>query len=252
MSSALDLIIDALQDIGAVSFDRSLVRAEDIDKGLRKFNARGLNWNTREGFKKFERMQTFPVIASKQSYIIGAANDVPTPDFIVAAGKRPQRIDHGNWVLSAGAAPHLSYPVDFIEVEEYEDILLADLSNVWPYRIYYQKTGGSSGTLWPWPFPTDLTDSLQLFWWDQFTAVLIADINADLGWPDGYELAFGLTLAEDLCLPYGKTRAPELIKDAAAARTDIQSLNTKPPRCDTSDGSDGRWGRRSGWLGFRR
>lgn len=230
MSSTLDLITDALQNIGVVGLNDSEAHAEDLAVGLRKFNARGSLWNTRERFKKFERMQTFPVIASQQSYTIGIAAD--TPDFIVAAGKAPVKITRANWLVGTGDTQQ-SWPIEIIQVAEYSELFMPAFTGIWAYGIYYQRTSGNA-KIWPWPVPTDLVDALQLFWWDQFIPVLIADIALELGWPEGYELAFTLTLSEDLCLPFGKERSAHLKESAAQARTDIQSLNTAPPRLDTT------------------
>lgn len=250
MSSTLDLITDALDDIGISGINGP--QGEDVAKGLRKFNARGSNWNTQERFKKFERQQTFTFATSKQSYLIGNGANTPVPDFVVATGNQPVKIDHGNWIV-AGTAPLITFPLEIIPVDDYEEIRLPGLSNSWPYGLYYQRTtANGNGTIWPWPYPTEIADSLQLFWWDQFTQVAIADIALELSWPEGYELAFTLTLAEDLCLPFQKTASADLTKAAAMARADIASLNKVSPRLDTSDQSDwpGNW--RRGWLGWRR
>lgn len=233
MSSMLDIVTSALQDIGALGSNINSIRPADTALALRKANQLIGLWNTRQRFKRFERMQSFPVIASKQSYTIGAAANSPAPDFIVTSGNLPAKIDHANWVLSSGSAPHPSYKIQVIEVQQYQDIFLPDFSSPWPYKLYYQKTL-PSGTLWPVPFPTELIDSLQLFWWDQLTPVTMANITANLLLPDGYELAFSMTLSE-LCAPaFGKTISPEFAQMASQARAAIQSLNVTPPRMSTN------------------
>ncbi len=249
MSSALDLCTDALDNINASGLNGP--SAEDLAKALRKLNLRIQNWNTRERFKRFERMQTFPFTVAKQSYTIGANTDLPTPDFFVASGRAPIKIDHGNWIL-AGTAPHITFPLEIIEVSDYQEIRLPELANSWPYGIYYQRTSPGPATIWPWPHPTDVTDSLQLFWWDQLLTIALADIAVDLNLPDGYDLALGLTLTEDLCIPFGKDIPAQLRIDAARARNDIQSQSVKPPRMSTDDRSDLPGGWRRGWLGWRR
>jgi len=229
MSSTLDLITDALQDILAVGL-AGKVEGEDLAKALRVFNRRGSNWNATERFKRFERMQTFPVIASQQSYTIGEA--VNTPDFIVAAGKAPVKIDRANWLVGTGSSL-LSYELEVIEVNAYAAFGMPSLPMLWPETLYHQKTLGNH-TLWLVPYPTDLTCSLQLFWWDQFTKVAMVDIALELNWPEGYELAFSLTVSEDLCLAFGKDR-PDQLKDAASmARRDATAYNVPPPKLDTS------------------
>ncbi len=242
MSSALDLINDALQNIGRLGLGKP--SGEDTAIGLRRLNLRLALWNALEEFKRFERMQTFAVTASQSSYSIGASTDLPVPDLIVATGRMPAKIDRAKWILSAGDAPHLSYDVEVIEVESYADLSLPDFSGVWPYGMYYQKTL-PTGTLWPWPIPTDIVDSLQLFWWDQWEEILIAAIATDLLLPPAAELALGLTLSEDLCLPFGVERSDLLKTSAAAARTAFARLNKRPPRLDTSGTIAGS---SCGWL----
>jgi hypothetical protein len=237
MSSALDIITDAMQDIGALATGQTL-EPEDTALCLRRLNRRLGLWNASDGFKRFERMQTFAITTSAQSYTIGAATDTPTPTLIVATGRLPRKISKANWVLSAGSAPHLSYGIEIIEVERYGDLLLPDFSGLWPYGMYYQKTL-PTGTLWPSPYPTDIVDSLQLFWPDQWEQIALATIATDLLLPEAAELALGLTLAEDLCLPFRTERSEQLKTSAAMARMAFMSQNTHSPILGT-DGSAGR------------
>lgn len=227
--TTLELVTFSLRMIGAASIAQE-AEGEDFALALQCFNLRGSNWNTRQRFKRFERMQTFPVITSAESYTIGVTAD--SPDFTVAAGKAPVTITHANWIVGSGESRQ-SYELEVIEVQEYRRIYLPGYTSDWPCRLYYQRTPGN-GTLWPVPVPTSLVDSLQLFWWDQFTKVEIADIATELAWPEGYELAFVLTLAEDICLPFGKTRSDQLRDAAGQARADLASTNVKPPRLDTT------------------
>jgi len=239
MSSTLELLTDALEDIGAAGLKGPT--AEDIAKALRYYNQRVSNWNTRERCKRFERMQTFPVVASQASYTIGVTGDAP--DFIVASGRAPVKITHGNWIVGSGAT-RVAYGIEVITVTDYQQLGLPGFTGNQPYGIYYQRTA-PSGTLWPWPVPTVLVDALQLFWWDQFTQVLIDDVALELNLPEGTELALRLTLAEDLCIPFQKTRSPELTADASRARADAFSQNVSPPKLDTSGNASGRW---LGWT----
>lgn len=240
MATCQQILVDALQDIGALGLNESEAHGEDMAKALRLFNRRGSNWNTRKGFSKFERMQTFPVTVSKDHYTIGGPGRDPDgflnpaldPDFIVASGGAPLTIDHANWVQGTGPN-RLSWNIEIIEVQEYSEAFMPGFVGVWPYAIYYQTTFPAS-TIWPWPVPSDTIDALQLFWWDQFVPVATADISLELFWPEGYELAFALTLAEDLCLPFGKEAPASLTRAAAQARADATSPNRRPPRLDTT------------------
>lgn len=231
MSTTREILTDALHDILAVGLGET-PSTEDLAKALRLFNRRGSNWNTRERFKRFERMQTFAVTTSAQSYTLGVSTNTPTPTFSVAAGKPPVKITRANWLVGSGS-PLLSYELDVIEVQEYSQISQPALPMLWPEALYHQKTL-LNHTLWLVPYPTDLTCSLQLFWWDQFVAVASASLDVELNWPEGYELAFGLTLAEDLCIPFGKERSEHLKEAASMARADATSRNVPIPKLDTT------------------
>ncbi len=228
MSTTLDLLTDALEDIGACGLEPP--KAEDLAKALRKYNQLVGNWNTRERFKRFERMQTFAVTTSAQSYSIGATADAPT--FVVTTGKRPVKISRANWIFY-GTEPRRSEALEIIDVQEYAPLNYKALTNAYPCALYYQTTV-PNGTMWLYPYPTSIVDSLQLFWWDQLETVLIENIALELNLPPGLELAITLTLSEMLCIPFGKERSAQLKEDASKARADYQSLNVRPPKLDTT------------------
>ena len=85
MASMLDIINDALEDLGKKGAADPSAYPEDTAKALRKANQIIGIWNTTKKFSSFERMQTFAVTTSAASYTIGESAGSPT--FTVAVGK---------------------------------------------------------------------------------------------------------------------------------------------------------------------
>ena len=55
-------------------------------------------------------------------------------------------------------------PLPVIEVDDYSAVPIAEHTSTYPTCVYYQPTY-PNGTLWPWPYPTDITAELELFMW---------------------------------------------------------------------------------------
>ena len=234
------MIDDALVEIGVLRQGQT-AGANDATYGLKKLNRMLESWNL-QGRKVYvivhASLGVFP--SSKQSYSIGRDG---SPDF---TADRPTRIIRANLLLTAGD-PDTRIPLEVMNMATYADLTVPALSADIPTRLYYQPTI-PNGTLWPWPFPTDLTNELELFTPEQLNSITTAGDSYDL--PPGYEDAIVLSLAEAFCAPFSKTRTPELKEQARLARGSIESLNLKPPLLSSDFGAHERKvdNYRTGWF----
>lgn len=243
MTAPLDMFTASLQMLNVVGV-ADTVPAEILSVTLGTWNRMAGQWNTRQRYAYFIRQQSFAFVTSKENYSIGAATNSPVPDFIVAQGKRPNRIVAAQLVLT-DISPNVQINMKVINFDQYQLITIPDLSSKFPNTLYYQPTF-PNGTLWPWPaFPTATTYELNLAWWDQMLSLALSDLTTDLLMPDGYENAAVLTLAEMLYAFFpGRANIDEIKRQARTARSDIQSVNVPPPKIDTTDGINGgpsRW-----------
>lgn len=236
MSTVLDLLTNAMAEIGAVAQGETL-SANDAAFCLSKANRMLNSWRTRRLNAYCIAKNEYAFGTSKQSYTIGPSG----ADFTAT---RPERIDSANVILVSSDNARIQLWV--VNVKDYAALQLPALSSIFPTRLYYQATF-PNGTLYPWPYPTTATNKLELFTWQQIAE--FASLGADLSLPPGYEDAITYSLAEALCPAYGREISASLHALALEARTNIRSLNIDTPR-QSSDlyPGPGEWDYRTGGL----
>ena len=132
-------------------------------------------------------------------------------------------------MLTAGA-PDTFVPLKVINTDDYAALSVPALSSENPSRLYYQLTV-PNGTLWPWPFPTNAANQLQLFMRNQLAA--FADSATTVNLPPGYEEAITLILEGAILRGFGKTISADLREEIQEARAAIQGVNLAPPKLST-------------------
>lgn len=215
-TTAQTIAENALMEIGVLAQGEAASGA-DTEFCRGKLNRIIGVWRTRRLFVPYLSHDSYPWVTSKQSYTIGPSG----ADFTAA---RPNRIEGANLIV-VGSLTNTRNPLEIIDHQQYAAISIPALSGL-PSRLYYQPTV-PSGTLWPWPYPTDTTDQLELITWKQLAEFTDPSTGQDLA--DGYEEALTMDLAESLCSAYGKSVTPQLVEMARRAKAAIQSANTKAP-----------------------
>lgn len=183
-------------------------------------------WITRGLMAYYLEINSFAFATSKQTYTIGAAG----ADFAL---DRPVKVDRAN-LIRVGVTPNERVKLDVIEIETYADIRYPADSAEEPTHLYYQPAY-PLGVLYPYPYPTNVTNKLELFTQHQLTKFSEDDLSNVLLLPPGYQAALQHSLAEMLCIPFGKTISPELERMARRARAAVQGLNQKPIHIKTID-----------------
>ncbi len=241
MSSVEDLIKNSLYEIGYVSAEQTL---SDDDKAfcLSRLNRMIDSWKTQRRFVYAIEAKEYPWGVSQQSYTIG-----PTGDFVLATGRPVKIEDHCNLIIVG--TTNVRVPLPLINVEQYSAIGIPTLSSGIPIKVYYQPTY-PNGTLYPWPYPTDVANILELFIWEQVNK--FSGLTETLNLPPGYEEAITQSLAELLCVPFGRAIEPDLRQSARDARHNIANVNTTAPTQQTdyvsSPGGGMQWdGAIRGW-----
>jgi len=238
--SPIDLFTNSLMVLGIVGAAQAAPRAEDAELCRRTYNRMVGQWNTQKRFSSFIQEQSFTFAVARLSYTIGAAANVPTPNFVVSSGNAPANIQSAQVVITGLSGPDVQLGLAIINQDQWTLITIPALPATFPNTLYYIRPGGGTlnGTLRPWPaFPTATSYKLNLSWWNQLGPVSATDLITQVALPDGYEEALTLTLAEKLYLSFAKrTDLEELKRQARLARADIQSLNVSPPKISTTDG----------------
>lgn len=136
--------------------------------------------------------------------------------------QRPLRINSG-YVLVGG----LSYPVQPLNIEQYELIGLKTLAGPWPRYVYYQPTV-PNGNIVYWPVPG--SGEMHLF--AETVLAKFQTLSDNVNLPQGYNMALRWNLAEQLLPEYGKNDpaiVQMIVKNAADSRAWVKRTNMQPP-----------------------
>ena len=237
MARGLDIITDAMAEIGAIAAGEP-IQPQELAFALGRLNTIVDAWNAERSQVYADVQSTFTLVPGTSPHTIGPAASTPTwtmatrPVSILAlsliqpSGVRlPLRMHHGIEWWSTQRVPTLpgTLPIDVCYVPD------------WPL-----------GLLFFWPVPSAAL-GVELYARVVFAAF---DLQTDFSLAPGYNGALVSSLAEDLCAPFGKPCPPALTRKAEMARARIQRNNAVSPKISTTDaGIPG--GGRSGWWDYQ-
>jgi hypothetical protein len=216
---------------------------------LTKFNQLLDSWTAKKIYVFGVNLLSFTLVPALSPHTIGPAaiGSAPAPTFLLANNApRPPRIRNINLLLN-NVTPVVRLPLKMRDSDWWARQTVQTIRTTTPTDCYY-RTDWPLGSLFFWPVPNfgygveiEIENLLQG----------AADINQVFAFPQGYELAITLTLAELLCPSFEKPPSPVLINAAMEARKAVQGLNAAPPRISLDDfGGSGRprayWNYRTG------
>ena len=208
MTTALEIITDALFEIGAAETGQS-VPAEDSALALRKLNQIVQRWSNSP--LAFPVLQEFSItLDGSASYTVGPGG---TPVTL-----RPIKIVAATAIDSGG----LETSVRVLGQTEWDAITLKDVDGGPPDSIWYQASV-TDGVVYVYPKSTGYT--LKLDAQGLLNSALV--LATTLTFPEGYESALMLTLADDLGASFGKPTPPDIRRRAAAAMALIKRTNAQ-------------------------
>lgn len=205
MPTAEDIVKNALSEIGVI-YAEEPVSESTLDFCFARLNRMLDSWAAQRRFVYYIKQESFPFVLSQQSYTIG-----PTGDFVT---KRPLKIERCNLILMSGTS-ETHIPLAVINVDDYAIMAMPNLTSSFPSKVYYQPTF-PDGTLYPWPIPADVNNKLEIFSGHQLDK--FEQMDDEMFFPPGYEEAITLSLAELLCLPFGRSLEINLADNARKAR----------------------------------
>lgn len=234
MPTAQTLIDAALKKIGVYAPGET-PETTDRNHALNELNLLISDWQTQRRFAYYTRIDVFTMSTSAQTYTIGPSGSSPTFS-LGTAGIRPLELLGAN-LIRVGDTPDTRVPLAVFNIQDYSEISDYLQTADEPSALYYAPEF-PLGKLFPLPYLNTagaaLANKLELY--SKFLLASFADLNStNYDLPPGYENAIMLSLAEVLCVTYGKPITPELERMARKARRNIQSLNSKPPQIATAD-----------------
>ena len=219
MSTALDLIRDALTLTNSVGTDQTLT-ADEADDGLRAFNDLLEDWSLQNIAVFGQANQTFNTVSGTSVYTIGTGGAWNTT--------RPVRINDQAYSVVNG----VSFPCLSMTQDEYNAIPVKTQTQEFPDRFLYVNVY-PLGLVTLWPVPSAITP--VTFSIDRVLSS-ISTLATVLSFPPGYRNAFVLALGLTLAPSYGKRVRdyPELVEQANTALGNIKRANKKVRlmRCD--------------------
>lgn len=239
----LDICTDALFENGAYGIDTPVLTAPDGEMALRWLNRRLDAWSGLKRYAFTETFTQFTLAPNHQPHLIGPG--LAAPDFAVA--QRPVRIEGAALVLN-NVTPNVDSPIINIrDAAWWKNQRVKSIATTTPTDLYYEPDW-PNGSLFLWPVPT-FAYGLRLQLWGVIARfVKLTDV---FSFPPLYERAIVLTLAEDLCRPFGRPLTPDLVAAAREARADLQTNNIKSPRIASADyGASGSRGGRRGTFNY--
>jgi hypothetical protein len=220
--TALDLISDALREIGILGSDTQDAEPGDAQLALRYLNRMIAAHNVIPGSIFTSRKDTYSLVANQQSFTIGVdPAGVLVPDF---QGARPSSIK--NIVLQFQTTPTVVRDAPMIEItdQEWASKRLTQVYAI-PKHFYYEKSY-PLGRIWFYPAPSA---AYTVEVWSDQDAVRIANLYDPISYPPEYGEFWLYQLALRLCTPFGKA-VPQLVMELAhQAMTRVTATNIKAP-----------------------
>lgn len=220
--SALDLIKDALMEIGVYSQGET-PSAEDAAFGLSKLNRLFDSWNAKKLNIYNVDFTSYTLTPSLQPHTIG-----PTGTFTVA--QRPVRIENASIILTT-SSPSVRCPLNIRNDDWWANLRVRDILTTLPTDLYYSPSW-PNGSLFLWPIPT-AAYGIELETWTLLGQ--IANLTTSISLPPGYQDAVTYTLALTLCPAFAKQPDAVLVGAWQKAMQIIQSVNSAVPRMTTRD-----------------
>lgn len=211
MSTALDLITDALVSLGELSQGET-PNAEDGAFCLTRLNAMLDSFSTQRlnlySVSKF----TGALVANTQDYTIG-------PSGATFTNARPLLVQTATIVLPNT----ITEPMRILTSKEWAEIKEKALTGVLPDKLYFEPSY-PNGTLHVHPRPSG-TPTLELYYWTVLST--FANLSATFTFPPGYYHAIMWNLCVEISPGYNKPLDPVTQMRAQQGLSAIQNLNAQ-------------------------
>ena len=244
MDKFLDIATDALFEIGVLGIDTPVPTAAQAQLCLRIANRELDAWAALRRFVFAFTFVEYTLTPNHQPHLIGPGPGLTAADFTVT--QRPVRVEGANLVLN-NVTPNVDLELTPRDRAWWNAQTVKPLATSVPTDLYYEPSW-PNGALNLWPVPT-FAYGLRLELWGLI--LQFAKITDEFSMPPAYRRAVVLTLAEKSCRSFGRPAMPDLIKDAAQARADLQTNNVSSPRIASADyGTQGSRGGRGSTFNY--
>jgi hypothetical protein len=235
--TAQQIIDQALKLIGVLGVGTDITAQEYTDS-LLTLNLMVDRWNLTDLLVYSTNPHVFPFVPGKQKYTLGTGGDWDM--------ERPSKIDRISIQYNTNTGTPVEIPLDAdFDLEGWQNIVIKNIPSLFP-QFCYNNTGYPFMELNFWPIPQGQVNVI-LYTWDQMPFINALADNVEL--PTGYTDAIIYNLAIRLAQMFDRVPSPQLLKEAAAAKSDINDINSGSPTIHVDPAFCGRRG--SGSIGVR-
>lgn len=229
MTTARDIIKRALQQNGVLTKGES-PSGDEASDALDTLNAMISSWSNDSLLIYTRTAESFPLVGGKATYTIGTGGDFNTarPMQIISAFTRLGQTD---------------YNIEIINGVQYDDIIQKDISNSFPDVLYYDQST-PLGRITLYPVPT--TGTLHIRSEKELTE--FASLDADEGFPPGWERALIYNLALELGPQYGQPFNQVVYELAMDALNKIKTATARNKNMDAYPQTGDQNNILSGWY----
>ncbi len=210
-----DLINGSLRLLGVLASGEEPT-AEEANDCFTALNSMLESWNLERLMVYAITPQTFGLQAGKKTYTMGAGGDFNA--------LWPTRIEKMTFQY-ASDGPTMNLPLEMIDLDQYQRLLLPDTQSPIPNRVYVDDSyplRNLSFYLVP-----SVGDNVNIFTWDQISA--FASLPQVITLPPGYERALRANLALEVAPEFGKEPSQVVASTALTAKAILKSFNLKTP-----------------------
>jgi hypothetical protein len=209
---ALDLITDALRDLGVISA-MATPSSQDAALGLTRLNQLLGTWAIQRLTIPGAPKQTFPLIANKATYTIGPG----AADWPIA---RPTAIQAATIINTA--ANSYETPMAVLSTDRWASVGIKSQTSTLPWALYDDQQV-PIGTITIYPIPS--VSTLQVGLYIPTALQRFPDLSTLVALGDGVEAAIVSNLAVRLARPFNVPLTPDLVGEAAARLADVKRLH---------------------------
>ena len=213
MTTAVGMITRAMKLAGVIGSGETPSDAESNDC-LVSLNSMLDSW-------ALERLFVYSISETSVSWASGTSSRTigPTGNFVTST--LPVRIDESSYFLNG----NISYPVKFINQDDFAAIPNKQTTSTFPFWMYVQY-GTTTHTIYAYPIPQSTITFLLRYWSGLQSFSTLTDT---LVLPPGYERAIVYSLAEEIAPQFGISVQPQMAKTAMQARKNLKRINSQPP-----------------------
>lgn len=210
MTTALDIITSALQNLGAIAIEESPTAGEAA-QALSALNAMLSSWSTESLTVYTSQPEVFPFQAGKASYTMGPGGDFST--------NRPIKINEVKIRDPSGN----DFPTNMLTDSEYAGIVVKSTQATLPYSVY-DDGNFPLKTIFFYPVPSSASYSAVIWSWSPLAQ--FSNLSTVFSFPPGYQEAMEFNLPGRLSGKYGRAVPQDIKELAVSSKAQIMRNNT--------------------------